>query len=300
MSDLVSVIIPTYKNIDKICDAIESVINQTYKNVEIIVVDDNIPNSDYRKNTEKKLKEYIESGKIVYIQNEKNKERSFTRNNGVKHSHGDYIMFLDNDDVFFENKIESQLLCMKKKGKEFGVCYSNYIRKKEGKLKWVCKEKREGNMFFEVLARNLPIHPGSNLMIKREFFEQVGGFNENMFIHEDIDLLVRLMRICKIVYCDTLGLQVNLHDYPNTFDYYNTTSNYVRCEKYYIEQLSSEEKSKFRTLIGLQLVRFYIVRDPFFAIKIIFDYHISFINLVHYFFYAFNRYLRKSAYGFNI
>ena len=60
MSDLVSVIIPTYKNIDKICDAIESVINQTYKNVEIIVVDDNIPNSDYRKNTEKKLKEYIE------------------------------------------------------------------------------------------------------------------------------------------------------------------------------------------------------------------------------------------------
>ena len=74
---LVSVIIPTYKRSDMLIQAIDSVINQTYSNLEIIVIDDNDPNSKYRIETKEKLSTYIESGTIIYIENEKRRKRRY-------------------------------------------------------------------------------------------------------------------------------------------------------------------------------------------------------------------------------
>ena len=80
---MVSVIIPTYKRADYLTRAIDSVLNQTYNNIEIIVVDDNNSNSTDRKNTESIMQKYNENSKIKYIKHSKNMNGSAARNTGV-------------------------------------------------------------------------------------------------------------------------------------------------------------------------------------------------------------------------
>ena len=99
MSKLVSVIIPTYSRPDFISRAIESVLNQTYKPIEIIVVDDNGRGTNNQILTEQVLTNFIRSNQIKYIVHEKNKNGSAARNTGAASSHGEYITFLDDDDV---------------------------------------------------------------------------------------------------------------------------------------------------------------------------------------------------------
>lgn len=106
MSDLVSIIMPSYNTAQYIVETIQSVINQTcltqtYKNIEIIVVDDNDPKSEYRISTEKMMKKYADDERVIYIQHEINKNGAAARNTGIKYAKGEYISFLDDDDYYY-------------------------------------------------------------------------------------------------------------------------------------------------------------------------------------------------------
>lgn len=102
---LVSIIIPTF-NRRCISNAINSVISQTYKNIEIIVVDDNV-NKDISKHVHDSIKKIKHD--IKYIKNSKNIGGALSRNIGINNSNGEFIAFLDDDDVFLLNKIFKQL-----------------------------------------------------------------------------------------------------------------------------------------------------------------------------------------------
>lgn len=113
MNDIkVSVIIPTYKRSEYLIRAINSVLNQTYSNIEIIVVDDNDSKSEYREITEKKMASYNTNAKIIYIKNEKNIGGAKSRNVGIQNATGEYITFLDDDDIYLNEKVERQLESM--------------------------------------------------------------------------------------------------------------------------------------------------------------------------------------------
>lgn len=300
VNEIVSVIIPTYKHVDELSRAIDSVLEQTYTRIEIIVVDDNPPDSASRLETIKVMERYKNNQKVVYIQNEKNSERSFTRNHGVKESHGKYVMFLDNDDSFFKEKVASQIQCLEAKGDEFAVCYSKYVRSIDNKVVWKSTENREGNLLKEILARDLPIHPGSNLMIRKDVFEQIGGFNESMSMNEDIDLLIRLMKITKIAYCDVCGLNVNLHSYSADFDFYEITEKYREIEKTAICSLSPNERKMVDQLHGLQLIKFYISKDIKKTLEIKKKYSVKTTSIISYFLYLIARMIKKEAYGYTL
>lgn len=115
---LVSVIIPTYKRSEQILGrAIQSILDQTYDNVEIIVVDDNPPETDYRIKVSNLLKSSpFNDSRIIYVMNEQNLGGSLTRNKGINKAKGDYITFLDDDDVYLPQKIENQVKYMLKEG----------------------------------------------------------------------------------------------------------------------------------------------------------------------------------------
>ena len=97
---LVSVIIPTFQRAKYIERAIDSVLNQTYKNFEIIVVDDNDQESEARKEMIKRMDKYSSDSRIIYIKHEKNKNGAAARNTGINVAKGEYITFLDDDDYF--------------------------------------------------------------------------------------------------------------------------------------------------------------------------------------------------------
>lgn len=297
---LVSVIIPTYKNTNTLCRAIDSVLRQSYQNIEIIVVDDNDRFSEYRKETEIIVSRYTLENNVRYIKNERNMERSFTRNHGARESTGEYIAFLDNDDEFVENKISSQIECLLGKGTEYAFCYSNYVRKKDGSVVAKCKEKREGNLQLASLMRNLFIHPGSNLLIRKDAFFEVGGFDETISVNEDMDLIIKLFERYKIAYSDELGLIVNLHDEPiKDFNFEKVTSDFYNHELKTIKTYSIAAQTKIMKMHGLQIMRFNL-KNPREIICLSTKYKIGPFLLLKYLMYLIYRKMSKNVICFQI
>lgn len=119
MDDLVSIIMPSFNTGKYIVETIESVLAQTYKNWELIIVDD--CSSD---ETEEIVSHFLIDKRIHYLKNEKNSGAAFSRNKALREANGKWIAFLDSDDIWMAEKLEKQLLFMKKKGYLFS--YTNY------------------------------------------------------------------------------------------------------------------------------------------------------------------------------
>src|SRR5690606_21643920 len=123
---IVSVIIPTYNRPERLTRAINSVLDQTYKNIEVLVVDDNNPHTDFRKETEIVMRKYKDNDQVKYIKHPRNKNGAAARNTGIQASAGKYIAFLDDDDEFLPNRIEKLVNKMETLEESWGVCYTGY------------------------------------------------------------------------------------------------------------------------------------------------------------------------------
>lgn len=124
---LVSIIIPTFKRNKLLDKTINSVINQNYKNYEIIVVDDNDEETEYRKETENLMKKYINNPKIRYIKHPKNLNGCAARNTGMEYSKGKYICFLDDDDIIYKEKLKEQVAFLEKNKNYNAVCCNRKV-----------------------------------------------------------------------------------------------------------------------------------------------------------------------------
>ena len=109
VSGLVSVIIPTYKRPTMLGRAIDSVLNQSYTNTEVVVVDDNSNGDMFRMETIQYMEKYINDYRVKYIKHERNQNGSAARNTGIQNSVGEYIAFLDDDDYFLKNRIKDAM-----------------------------------------------------------------------------------------------------------------------------------------------------------------------------------------------
>lgn len=110
MNDLVSIIMPSYNTAKYISAAIESILNQTYENWELIIVDD--CSTD---NTDEILTEYAKKdSRIRYYKNEKNSGAAVARNRALRQAKGKWVAFLDSDDLWEKDKLEKQICFMKK------------------------------------------------------------------------------------------------------------------------------------------------------------------------------------------
>ena len=129
----VSVIIPTYNRAHLIDRSIQSVLNQTYQDFELIVVDDRSTD-----NTEDIIRQFREKDKrIKYIKHDKNKGGSAARNTRIKNSVGKYIVFQDSDDEWFPEKLEKQMKIFETASLEVGVVYTGFWRIKDNKKTYI-------------------------------------------------------------------------------------------------------------------------------------------------------------------
>ena len=182
---LVSIIIPAYNAGRYIREAVDSALAQTYKNCEVIVVDDGSTD-----NTRQVLTPYIDAGKIKYIY-QKNKGLAGARNTGIKNSSGEYIALLDADDLFLPEKIAEQVRALEE-NMDFGVCYSDLIHFSDAEPRkfYHHRYKYPSGNIFEPLLHKQFINP-LTVMARREVFEKCGYFNENLRRSEDWELWLR-------------------------------------------------------------------------------------------------------------
>lgn len=187
---LVSVIIPTYERPDMLGRAIDSVLNQTYDNIEIIVVDDNDKNSAYRKETKEFIKEYKNLNNILYLEHDINRGACAARNTGIINSTGDYIAFLDDDDLWKKNKLEKQI--KKVLDEKCGLVYTGT---EEFNLKYNHRKynyaKKPSNL-NKLFSSNF-IGSTSTVLVNKKLVNKVSGFDENFKSCQDWDLWLRLM-----------------------------------------------------------------------------------------------------------
>lgn len=184
-SPLVSVIIPTYNRANYVSLAVDSVLSQTYKNIELHIIDDGSTD-----NTSNVLSRYLNDPRVTYYK-QANGGQGAATNMGISLAKGEYIAFLDSDDLWIPEKLELQVKAAQEK-KYISVFYSpcccidekNQIT---GKLEGPLYEGRvTGRLFVENFI------PFGTTFVKKECFDKLGAFDETLVTGLDYDLWLRL------------------------------------------------------------------------------------------------------------
>jgi len=182
----ISVIIPTYNRVNFLSEAIKSILNQIYQDFEIIIIDDG--STDDTENVVAK----INDKRIEYIKHQKNKGVAVALNTGIIASKGKYIFFLGDDDLTVPSTLEKLIQKIKQSDlKNLGgvYCWSLVIND-EGKTLRIIDSKKKGYIFDEILKKQV----FTNLLIKKEVFEKVGLYDENLLSNEDFDFYLRMAK----------------------------------------------------------------------------------------------------------
>jgi GT2 family glycosyltransferase len=223
--DLVSVIIPYYNRLELLPRALRSVVGQTHKNLEIIIID------DASSQDPKEVLTGFNDPRIVYIRHESNRGVSGARNTGIEAARGDLISFLDSDDEWLPTKVEKQLAGMRAKSKDFSVsyCFSEVVSDETGKVVEVNSFQGEGEVLHQVLigSGGSPGWTGlvilvNELMISKGDLMRVGSFDQRYRMHEDWELLIRLARSYKFICVKEVLVRNHKHRLGHIGDQYRS------------------------------------------------------------------------------
>ena len=187
---LVSVIIPVFNGASALRDAIDSVLAQTHQNFEILVIDDGSSDGSA------KVARDVGDPRIT-VQSFANGGISTARNRGIALARGEYLSFLDHDDLWSPDKLQSQIAALEA-NPQAGVAYSfTYHTDAEGNvLHRGFEEIVEGDVLEALFVRFL-LQCGSNGLVRRQDCEAVDGFDDSLFLSEDYDFYIRLAERCQ-------------------------------------------------------------------------------------------------------
>ena len=247
---LISVIIPTINRSGLVCRAILSSYYQSYRNVEIIVIND-FSQDDTDLIVPAFIKQNKLEDRVKYLKNTKNLGNAETRNVGIRNASGQYIAFLDDDDIWFPDKLEKQINeILKTKTK---VCFCGQI--------WV-----EGNKVLQTkLDHDTKISfqnggPTSTWLLHRSVFDTIGYFDSDFPSNVDGEFLVRLNKKYSCCFVDEplyvhyyyesqisasntkkiAGLEMLIHKHYKILNKYELSAAYLKLEIYYL--LSNQKR----------------------------------------------------------
>mgnify|MGYP001818149360 CR=1 FL=1 len=183
MSYGISVIIPAYDRAHVLCRCLDSVLEQTLEPDEIIVVDDG--------STDQTAKLIADRYPQITYLHQANQGVSKARNYGVARSIGDWLAFLDSDDEWLPGKLQQQMTALQQQP-DYQLCHTEEIWIRNGRrVNPMNKHAKSGGHIFENCLPLCAISP-SSVIIKRDLFDQVGGFDEQLPACEDYDLWLRI------------------------------------------------------------------------------------------------------------
>ena len=187
---LVSIITPVYNGEKYLEESLLSVFSQSYKNWELIVIDDGSSTDACAKICQKY------SGKLSYSKQE-NRGLSATRNIAIKRARGEYLAFIDQDDIWLPGKLEKQIALyesLRSRGNKVGAVYTKLLNIDDlGKVTARTSFDESGNIYRQLILSNMVGTP-SSVMIHRTVLEDTGGFDETLKSYSDWELFVRISR----------------------------------------------------------------------------------------------------------
>lgn len=186
----VTAIVTTYKREPEIVKrAVKSILNQTYKGIKVVVVDDSPATYDLRENVRKEVCKL--NPNIIYVKHEQNMGACVARNTGLKYADTEYVAYLDDDDEWVETKIEKQIKLFT--DSKLGLVYCGHSIKYDVDER-VIPEKREfhrGDVFDKLICKNF-IGSTSFPLIRTKCIKEVGEFDPLMLSGQDADLWLRI------------------------------------------------------------------------------------------------------------
>ena len=190
---LVSVIVATYKRKESLKTALESLKNQSYENIEVIVVDDNADET-WNKTVQCIFQEFNEDKRFIYLKNETNIGSAKTRNEGIKLAKGEYVTFLDDDDIYLPEKIENQVKLMIEKNADYSTTDLFFYNEDGSIAEYRTRRFLQDVKQSDLMKIHIMYHISGNdtLMFRRSFILDIGGFepidvgDEYYLIHKAI------------------------------------------------------------------------------------------------------------------
>lgn len=204
----VSVIVTTYNRKEYLTETIQSILNQTYQDFELIVID-NFSNYDFYA-----LIESFKNEKIIALQNQNNGIIAINRNIGINQAKGEYIAFCDDDDIWIQNKISKQMDVFDKDKSLVLCCTNRLIINSNGKrsemksLNWIPSKYNLSNL----LLSNFVSY--SSVLLKREILNKTGVFPNDLKFKaiEDYHLWLRIVYYGKIFFLNEMLVLYRIHD----------------------------------------------------------------------------------------
>lgn len=205
--DKVSIIIPTYNRADVLTASVQSVLQQTYADFELLIIDDgSSDNTDI-------VVESLGDERIRYVKMPENKGVAAARNEGLRQAKHDYIAFQDSDDYWMPDKLEKQMEFLTQRP-EAGLLYCPYVcQKADGSTILVPGgniplSEKQGHIYPYMLQRNTIGTPG--VLMRRKCLENAGLFNESLTCLEDWEFFLRIARAYEIAFQEEPMVRVHL------------------------------------------------------------------------------------------
>ncbi|OHB60615.1 MAG: hypothetical protein A2167_08970 [Planctomycetes bacterium RBG_13_46_10] len=186
----ISVIIPTYNRSQLIGRSIKSVLNQTYRNFELIIVDDGSTD-----NTEEVVASFKDE-RVRYVRREENGGEAAARNTGIKAARYDYIAYQDSDDEWLPEKLALQVELLEKAPPQVGVIYTGFWKvdkQKKTYIPFAWVNQKDGDIHKELLKGNFVGSPV--VLVKKECFDRAGLFDERFRNAVDWEMWLRISKL---------------------------------------------------------------------------------------------------------
>jgi glycosyltransferase involved in cell wall biosynthesis len=205
----VSVIVPTYNRKEYLSETILSILNQTFQDFELIIVD-NFSNYDFFTHVKS-----FKSEKIIPLQNRNNGIIAINRNFGIKHAKGEYIAFCDDDDLWFENKLEVQINWLENNQKTLLICSDYFLLQRN----FIYPVKSLKKYLIPIIGENncicfMNFVANSSVVIRKDFFCDGNFINESDEVKtaEDYDLWLRASFHGRIKFLNKKTFKYRIHE----------------------------------------------------------------------------------------
>lgn len=210
-NNTVSVIIPSFGGGQNLKRSIDSVLCQSYKAIECIVVDDNGIGTKNQLATQLVMNEYEGDNRVRYICHEHNINASAARNTGVRNSTGSFIALLDDDDCYYTDNILTQVKLLSKLSNDYALTYCGYDIYNNDLLLNTHKVSFSGQDIYQTMLHNVDI-PSSSFLIRKSVYEELGGFDEKFRRHQDWEFIVRVQMKYKVHTVNYIGYRRYLEE----------------------------------------------------------------------------------------